>query len=545
MNRPRPSAGETRRTPRAQDAPRTPEDQPEDQNVPETRDTMDDGTGSATDRSRAPVLEALERHHRSRRYACSPPGHKGGSGVDARVALTLGRDVFASDVLALNGLDDRRMSGGFLERAEELMADAVDADRTYFSTCGSSLSVKAAMLAVAGPGEKLLITCNAHKSVIAGVILAGIDPVWVRPRWDAGHHLSHPPGREQVEEAFRRAPGAKSMLLVTPTAYGTCADIRGIAEVCHERGRPLIVDEAWGAHLPFHEDLPSWAMDAGADLCVTSVHKMGAGLEQGSVFHLRGGLVDPAVLRLRGDLLNTTSPSVLMWAALHGWRRQMAEHGRELLEDALKLAGRVREEVAALSGLVPLEADELVGDEKAFAYDPLMVVIDVSGLGTSGYAAADCPPLPKGRGRCPQRQHRQVDVGLADHRRVVAQLTHADTEETCVVLLDALTELVKQRDTLPPPVPVRLPTPEGLELEQVMLPRDAFFGPAEDVPVEQAVGRVAAEPASPYPPGVPVICPGERIDREVMEYLSSGVANGMFVPDASDQSLRTLRVVAE
>ncbi|MEW2403130.1 ornithine decarboxylase [Streptomyces sp. NPDC046862] len=512
MNRPQPSAGETRRTRRAPDAPRTP----------------------APDHSRAPVLEALERHHRSRRYAFSPPGHKGGSGVDARVALTLGQDVFASDVLALNGLDDRRMSGGYLERAEELMADAVDADRAYFSTCGSSLSVKAAMLAVAGPGEKLLITRNAHKSVIAGVILAGIDPVWVRPRWDAGHHLSHPPGPEQVVEAFRRAPDAKGMLLVTPTAYGTCADIGGIAEVCHERGRPLIVDEAWGAHLPFHEDLPSWAMDAGADLCVTSVHKMGAGLEQGSVFHLRGGLVDPAVLRLRGDLLNTTSPSVLMWAALDGWRRQMAEHGRELLEDALTLAGRVREQVAALSGLVPLEADELVGDERAFAYDPLMVVIDVSGLGTSGYAAADW-----------LRQHRQVDVGLADHRRVVAQLTHADTEETCVALLDALTELVKQRGTLPPPVPVHLPPPEGLELEQVMLPRDAFFGPAEDVPTERAVGRVAAEPASPYPPGVPVICPGERINREVMEYLSSGVAHGMYVPDASDRSLRTLRVVAE
>jgi len=415
-----------------------------------------------------------------------------------------------------------------------LMADAVDADRTYFSTCGSSLSVKAAMLSVAGPGEKLLVARNAHKSVIAGLILAGIEPVWVRPRFDGGHHLTHPPGPDETAEAFERAPDAKGMLLTTPTAYGTCADIRGIAEVCHDHDRPLIVDEAWGAHLPFHEGLPSWAMDAGADLCVTSVHKMGAGLEQGSVFHLRGDLVDPTVLTLRGDLLNTTSPSVLMWAALDGWRRQMVEDGHELLDRAVKLAGRVRDEVAALAGLTPLAGPELVGPDRSFAYDPLIVVIDVSGLGTSGYAAAEW-----------LRDHRQVDVGLADHRRIVAQLTHADTEETCVVLLDALTELVKQRSALPPPAAVRLPTPEGLRLETVMTPRDAFFGPVEQVPVEEAVGRIAAEPASPYPPGVPVFCPGERINREAAEFLRTGVAAGMYVPDASDQSLRTVRVVAE
>lgn len=490
-------------------------------------------TEQQPDHSRTPVLEALEHYRRSGRRPFSPPGHKGGTGVDARVALTLGPDVFASDVLALNGLDDRRMSGRVLERAEKLMADAVDADRAYFSTCGSSLSVKASMLAVAGPGEKLLVTRNAHKSVIAGVILAGIEPVWVRPRWDAGHHLSHPPGPEEVTEAFERAPDAKGMLLVTPTAYGTCADIAGIAEVCHARSRPLIVDEAWGAHLPFHEALPSWAMDAGADLCVTSVHKMGAGLEQGSVFHLRGDLVDPAVLRLHGDLLNTTSPSVLMWAALDGWRRQMVERGRQLLDHTLTLAGRVREEVAALPGLDALGDTELAGAGRAFAYDPLMVAIDVSGLGTSGYAAVEW-----------LRDHHRVDLGLGDHRRVVAQLTHADTEDSCVALLDALTDLVKRRDSLPPPPPIRLPEPDELELESVMLPRDAFFGPVDQVPLEETVGRVAAEPASPYPPGVPAVCPGERINRAVMEYLKSGVDHGMYVPDPSDPELRTLRVVA-
>jgi arginine decarboxylase len=485
------------------------------------------------DHSQAPILEALAKYRRRGSHPFSPPGHKQGPGVDPRVAEVVGAGVFASDVLVMNGLDDRRMSGEVLAQAAALMADAVHADHTFFSTCGSSLSVKSAMLAVAGPHEKLLVARNAHKSVVAGLIIAGIEPVWVHPRWDLGHHLAHPPGPEEVAAAFRREPDAKGMLLVSPTAYGTCADLRGIAEVCHRHGKPLVVDEAWGAHLPFHEELPTWAMDAGGDVCVTSAHKMGGGLEQASVFHLQGDLVDPQVLKMREDLLGTTSPSVLVYAALDGWRRQMAEHGHDLLDRALDLARRTRAEIGALAGLVPLGAEELTGPGRAFGYDPLMIVVDVSGLGSSGYAVADW-----------LREHRQTNVGLADHRRIVAQITHADTEESCLHLLDALTEVVKVRADLPGPARVRLPTPAGLELSSVMLPRDAFFGPAEQVPVRDAVGRIAAEMASPYPPGVPAVCPGERVSREVADYLRSGAESGMYVPDAVDASLATLRVVA-
>ncbi|MEU1664777.1 ornithine decarboxylase [Streptomyces sparsogenes] len=485
------------------------------------------------DHSHAPVLDALAEYRQRHSRPFSPPGHKQGAGADPRVVEILGRGVFASDLLLMNGLDDRRLSGEVLARAAALMADAVHADHTFFSTCGSSLSVKSAMLAVAGPHEKLLVSRNAHKSVVAGLIIAGIEPVWVHPRWDTGHHFAYPPGPEEVEEAFARAPDAKGMLLISPTAYGTCADLRGVAEVCHRRGKPLVVDEAWGAHLPFHEDLPSWAMDAEGDLCVTSVHKMGSGLEQGSVFHLRGDLIDPDALKAREDLLGTTSPSVLMYAALDGWRRQMVERGHELLGRALDLSRRTRAEIASLTGLLPLGREELTGPGRAFDHDPLMITIDVSGLGTSGYGVADW-----------LRSNRQINVGLSDHRRVVAQLTHADTEESCMDLIDALTELVKQRDELPPPAEVRLPSPAGLELETVMLPRDAFFGPTEQVPIEEAVGRVAAEMASPYPPGVPAVAPGERISREVADYLRSGVEAGMYVPETADPSLRTLRVVA-
>src|SRR5215218_3143187 len=286
------------------------------------------------DHSRAPVLEALQEFRRRGDVVFGPPGHKQGRGADPRVVEVLGAGVFASDVLTLNGLDDRRQSQGVVSQAEDLMADAVRADKAFFSTCGSSLSVKSSIMSVAGPGEKLLISRNAHKSVIAGLIISGVQPVWVHPHWDPDRHLAHPPEPEDVRSALEAHPDAKGMLLISPTDWGTCADIAGAAEVCHAADVPLLLDEAWGAHLPFHPDLPAWGMDAGADLVVTSVHKMGGAIEQSSVFHLRGDRVNPDVLKEREDLLGTTSASSLVFATLDGWRRQMVEQGHELLESA-------------------------------------------------------------------------------------------------------------------------------------------------------------------------------------------------------------------
>ena len=246
---------------------------------------------SAMDHSVAPLLEALADYHARDRYGFSPPGHRQGRGADPRTIAVIGRDAFRSDLLATAGLDDRKSSHAYLSHAEQLMADAVGAEQAFFSTCGSSLSVKAAMLAVAGGRGDLLVSRDAHKSVVAGLVFGGVQPQWIPPRYDERLHLAHPPSPDQVEQAWQEHPDAAGALIVSPTPYGTCADIAAIAGLCHQRGKPLIVDEAWGAHLPFHQDLPTWAMDAGADVCVVSVHKMGTGFEQGSVFHQQGALV--------------------------------------------------------------------------------------------------------------------------------------------------------------------------------------------------------------------------------------------------------------
>jgi arginine/lysine/ornithine decarboxylase len=484
------------------------------------------------DHDEAPVLDALEEYHRRKHTPFTPPGHKQGRGADPRVRAVLGEDVFRNDVLASSGLDDRSSSGQVVQRTQQLMADAVGAEHAFFSTCGSSLSVKSAMLAVAGRHGRILVGRDAHKSVISGLVLSGLQPTWVHPSYDEDLHLAHPPSPDAVERALERDPDVAGVLITSPTPYGTCADIGALAGVCHRRGLPLLVDEAWGAHLPFHRDLPTWAMDAGADLCVVSIHKMGAGLEQGSVFHLQGDLIDPAFLSACQDMLATTSTNVLVYAAMDGWRRQMVQHGERLLSDALELAHDVRGRIATVPGLHVLH-DELIGAEASHDLDPLKVIIDVSDLAVSGYQAADW-----------LRANHSVDVGLSDHRRIEAQLSIADDASTARLLLAALQDLTRAAIDLPQPPQVELPASGDLEREAVVLPREAFFSRTEDVAPDKAVGRICAEQITPYPPGIPVLLPGERIDAEVVDYLRSGLRAGMVLPDPTDPELGTIRVMA-
>jgi lysine decarboxylase len=256
------------------------------------------------------------------------------------------------------------------------------------------------------------------------------------------------------------------------------------------------------------------------------------GFEQGSIYHLQGSLVDPVRLSQCADLLSTTSANVMIYAAIDGWRRHMVQEGEALLENTLNLARSVRSDIDAMTGLHVL-GPELVHAAASHDLDPLHVLIDVAGLGISGYQAADWL-----RANC------RIDVGLNDHRRIEATLTQSDDEETTGRLLTSLQQLVEAAPQMPAPAPVRLPDPEDLEMPTVMLPRDAFFGPVENIPAEEAAGRVAAEQITPYPPGIPAILPGERINQAVVDYLRTGAAAGMVLPDPADASMKTIRVVA-
>jgi arginine decarboxylase len=485
------------------------------------------------DQNETPVLDALAEHQKLDRYGFTPPAHRQGRGVDPRVLEVLGEQSFKSDVVASSGLDDRKSSNGYLSKAEQLMAEAVGADKAFFSTCGSSLSIKAAILAVTRGEGELLIGRDAHKSVVSGLVLSGLQPRWIKPKWDNELKLAHPPAPETVEEMWQRYPDASAALIVSPTPYGTCADLEAIVEICHKRGKPLIVDEAWGAQLPFHPDTPTWAMSAGADICVVSVHKMGLGFEQGSIFHLQGNLVDPVRLNQCADVLSTTSANVMLYAAMDGWRRQMVQDGKAMIDKALELAKGLRRDIQALPGLHVLE-DELVHAEASHDLDILHIMIDVSELGISGFQATDW-----------LRDNCRIDMGTTDHRRTEAVISISDDEETAQRLLGGLRALIEAAPGLPRPPAVVIPDEEDLYLKTVMLPRDAFFGPVEVIPCEEAPGRIAAEMATPYPPGIPILLPGERINKAAIDYLRSGVEAGMVLPDPADPTLKTIRVVRE
>lgn len=249
------------------------------------------------------------------------------------------------------------------------------------------------------------------------------------------------------------------------------------------------------------------------------------------MFHVQGDLVDRTRLSQCADLLMTTSPNVLIYSALDGWRRFMVESGREILGRALELARSVRRSVDEIPGLKVMH-DELLHEEASHDLDEVQVLIDVSEWGVNGYQCADW-----------LRENCRVDVGLSDHRRILATLSHADDEGTAARLLAALSELSRAAPDFETPPAIWQPSPDDLQLENRMLPRDAFFGDTEAVSLDEAPGRIAAEQITPYPPGIPVVVPGEVLDEAVVEYLRTGKNAGMNLPDAADDALETIKVV--
>ncbi|MGZ5419289.1 MAG: aminotransferase class I/II-fold pyridoxal phosphate-dependent enzyme [Solirubrobacterales bacterium] len=486
-----------------------------------------------------PYVDALLGYAAREPDRLNVPGHKGGPGADPALSTLAGETALRHDIPALiEGIDVG--AGSPFQQAQRLAAEAWGARRSWFLVNGASQGNHAACIALAhlaaGAGEapNVVVQRNVHTSTIDGIVLTGLRPGFVAPELDDELGLAHCMTPEALEAALESAPEAIGAYAVSPTYFGAAADVAGLAEVAHARGVPLVVDESWGGHLHFSDRLPGDALTQGADLVVSSTHKMVGSLTQSAILHLGSGeLLDEVVVDRCVTAIETTSPSSLLGGSLDAARHLAATRGAELLDETIAALERARGRLREIEGLDVLD-ERLVGRPGVHGWDPLRLAIDVRGTGTTGYRLA--------------RLVREVDeiyFELASENVIVAALSiGAPAEPMLARLVETLRTAVGRLDSeqgedhgafAPPPPwgPLR------------MTPREAFFGPQEAVPLEASAGRVAAESLAAYPPGVPNVLPGELLTEPTLEFIAETLAHGGSLRGASDRELRTIRVVAE
>lgn len=478
----------------------------------------------------APLLDSLVPLDDRREVAFTIPGHKLGRGAPVDAVAELGGALFRHDVPLVGGVDDRQQTGERLDRAERLAADAFGADDALYVASGSTRSGQIALAAVSGPGDEVVVTRATHQSVMAGLILSGARPVFLWPELDPEWQLPHGLTADAVRAALDAHPRAVAVVEQSPSFFGVASDVAAIARAAHARDTPLVVDAAWGAHFAFHGSLPAFPTREGADLVYTSLHKTLPVLGPASVLLRRGKRVDLERLEGWQALLETTSLPVPILASADSARRLMAREGGHQLGQLLAELEQARERIAAVPGLRVL-GREVLGRAGAHALDPTKVVVDVRGLGLTGYGTVDWV-----RERC------GVRLEHGDQHRVLAVVTTGDTPASLDALARAFEALGRDARRDPAAAPP-LPDFEALPTAAELTPREAIFRPREAVPLAAAAGRIAAEFVTPYPPGVPALAPGERVTPAIVDYLRRGVDAGMVVRGAADETLATVRVV--
>ena len=482
-----------------------------------------------------PYLDALRAYAARKPGRFHVPGHKGGPGADPELRELFGDQVLELDIPALTyGIDVGDVPTPFQE-AQRLASEAWGARRTWWLVNGASQGNHVALLTLGHRGQRVVTQRNAHSSTIDALIMSGLRPTFVAPELDPELHIAHCMTPEALERALGETPEATGATVVSPTYFGAVADVAGLVEVAHAHGVPLIVDEAWGAHLAFHEDLPAPALSLGADLVISSTHKVVGSLTQSAMIHLgHGDLIEEEVVDRCVTLIESTSPNSLLFASLDAARRSAATRGRELVGETLAALEQTREAIRAIPGLDVLD-ERLAGAPGVFDYDPLRLAIDVRGTRMSGYELA-------------RRLREEYDVlmELAGENVMVAVYGMGEdagaASQRLLAALRGVIEAAGDDDHEFADVGFAPPPPWG---ELVMTPREAFLGPQEVVAARDAVGRVAAESLAAYPPGIPNVLPGERLTAETLDYIEQTIAHGGSLRGASDRALRTLRVAVE
>jgi lysine decarboxylase len=449
-----------------------------------------------------PFFTKLKEYGQSHVAPFDVPGHKLGR-IDNDLQKFIGKKMYLLDANAPVGLDHLSHPTGVINEAQNLMAEAMDADKTYFITNGTTMGILAMVLSVVKANDKIILPRNVHKSVINGLILSGAVPVFIKPNIDEFVGIANDVSFQSAKTAIDENPDAKAILIINPTYFGVVSDLKGITEYAHNHNMVVMADEAHGAQFYFSEKLPLSAMEAGADISATSMHKTAGSLTQSSVILTKGSRIDHQRLRATLNMLQSTSPSSLLIASLDVARKTMYFHGRSKIAAVLKLAKIAREKLKSIPGLTVIDKNYLQ-DKGCFNYDETKLMVKVSDLGLSGFDVYQI-----------MKKEYNIQLELAESHMVLCVLTIGTTKQDLERLVLAFKKLAQKyykiKDKLPR-IEFRYQFPEAYSR-----PRDAYHAPKRTVKIDEAVDEIAAESVMIYPPGIPLIIPGEIITQEVID----------------------------
>ena len=477
------------------------------------------------DQTRAPIYEALEEFRKMRVVPFDVPGHKGGRG-NPELARLLGETCVSMDVNSMKPLDNLCHPVSVIREAEELAAEAFGAAHAFLMVGGTTSAVQSMVLSVVKRGEKIILPRNVHRSVMGALVLCGAIPVYVNPECD--DRLGIPLGMrlEEVERAIRENPEAKAVLVNNPTYYGICSDLRGIVELVHRHGMLCLADEAHGTHFYFHEDLPVSAMEAGADMAAVSMHKSGGSLTQSSLL-LTGPAVHPGYVHQIINLTQTTSASYLLLSSLDIARRNLALRGRTEFGRVMDMARYARAEINAIGGYYAF-GRELINGGSVYDFDETKLSVNTLDVGLAGIEVYDL-----------LRDEYDIQIEFGDLGNILAYLSIGDRPREIERLVSALSEVRRRFGKSK----AGLMRQEYIEPQVDVSPQDAFYADKESLPIDETEGRVCSEFVMCYPPGIPILAPGERITRQILDYIHYAKAKGCSMTGPEDADILRLNVL--
>ncbi|HHA7711539.1 ornithine decarboxylase family protein [Streptococcus pneumoniae] len=477
------------------------------------------------DQNQAPIYEALVKLRKKRIVPFDVPGHKRGRGNPELVEL-LGEKCVGIDVNSMKPLDNLGHPISIIRDAEELAADAFGASQAFLMIGGTTSSVQTMILATCKAGDKIILPRNVHKSAINALVLCGAIPIYIEMSVDPKIGIALGLENDRVAQTIKDHPDAKAILINNPTYYGICSDLKGLTEMAHEAGMMVLVDEAHGAHLHFTDKLPISAMDAGADMAAVSMHKSGGSLTQSSLL-LIGEQMNPEYVRQIINLTQSTSASYLLMASLDISRRNLALRGKESFEKVIELSEYARREINAIGGYYAY-SKELIDGVSVCDFDVTKLSVYTQGIGLTGIEVYDL-----------LRDEYDIQIEFGDIGNILAYISIGDRIQDIERLVGALADIKRlySRDGKD------LIAGEYIQPELVLSPQEAFYSERKSLTLDDSVGQVCGEFVMCYPPGIPILAPGERITREIVDYIQFAKERGCSLQGTEDPEVNHINVI--